>query len=64
MAVPILISNLSGQPFETVEFRNKIFKKIYPDIYPNNEQKLINELTALDKNNQGCVNSTKLFEAL
>lgn len=55
--VYILLPNLTGQPFETVEFRNKIFKRIYLEIYPNNEQKLINKLAECDTNNKGKINS-------
>lgn len=39
--IPVLIPNLTGQPYETVEFRNKIFKRIYNEIYPDKEQTLI-----------------------
>ena len=36
--VSTLIINLSGKEFETVDYRNKIYKKIYSQIYPSNEQ--------------------------
>ena len=36
-----LISNFTGSPFETIDFRNKIFKQLYTEIYPNNEERVI-----------------------
>jgi hypothetical protein len=36
-----LISNFTGSPFETIDFRNKIFKQLYTEIYPNNEDRVI-----------------------
>ena len=36
--VPTLITNLSGKDFETVDYRNKIFKRVYQSIYPHNEK--------------------------
>jgi len=39
--IPTLVSNLSGKDFETIDYRNKIFKKIYQQIYPNNETQFL-----------------------
>lgn len=39
--VPELIRNFTGQAFETVDFRNKIFKLIYHDVFPAKEEELI-----------------------
>ena len=36
-----MVRNFTGKEFETVDFRNKIFKQLYAEVYPNNEQKLI-----------------------
>lgn len=41
--VPIcdLIRNFTGQSFETVDYRNAVFKKVYADIYPRKEEEVI-----------------------
>jgi hypothetical protein len=39
--VHILIRNLTGKEFATVDFRDKIFKQIYKDIVPNNEERIL-----------------------
>ena len=39
--IPTLVSNLSGKEFETMDYRNKIFKKIYQQIYPSNESQFL-----------------------
>jgi len=35
--VPVneLVRNFTGQPFETVDYRNEVFKKVYAEIYPH-----------------------------
>ena len=35
--IPIadLVRNFTGQPFETVDYRNTVFKKVYAEIYPH-----------------------------
>ena len=62
--VPILISNLTGQPYETVEFRNKVFKKLYADIYPSKEEELMQAFCQKDARNCGRINSSTLLEVL
>ena len=32
--ITALLRNLSGQEHETVDFRNKVFRQIYAEIYP------------------------------
>lgn len=41
--VPIcdLIRNFTGQAFETVDYRNTVFKKVYGEVYPNREEEII-----------------------
>ena len=39
--VEALIRNLTGKPYETVDFRNQIYKKLYSEIYPDKEEALI-----------------------
>ena len=39
--VHILIRNLTGKEFATVDFRDKIYKQLYKDIFPNNEEKML-----------------------
>jgi hypothetical protein len=53
--VETLISNFTGQPYQTVEFRDKIFKQVYTEIYPQNEEKLIQLLGEKDSGNEGRV---------
>ena len=37
--VPTLLTNLCGKEFETVDYRNNFFKKIYSQLYPSKEGK-------------------------
>jgi Ca2+-binding EF-hand superfamily protein len=62
--VAILIQNLTGKAFETVDFRNKIFKKLYEEIYPNKEAQLLSLLQEFDKENNGMVKSKDVLVAL
>lgn len=39
--VATLLRNLCGQEFETVDFRNKIFRQIYSEIHNHKEQELL-----------------------
>lgn len=41
--VPIcdLIRNFTGQAYETVDYRNTVFKKVYEEIYPHKEEQTI-----------------------
>ncbi len=41
--VPIcdLIRNFTGQAYETVDYRNDVYKKVYSEIYPNKEEQVI-----------------------
>lgn len=39
--VPNLVRNFTGKQYETVDFRNKIYKQLYTDIYPQNEDRVI-----------------------
>lgn len=36
-----LIRNFTGQPYETVDYRNAMFKKVYEQIYPHREEEII-----------------------
>ena len=42
--VEALVRNLTGKPYETVDFRNAIYKKLYAEIYPDKEEAFITEL--------------------
>jgi len=37
-----IVRNFTGSQFETVDYRNMMFKKLYSDIYPQREEKIIN----------------------
>jgi Ca2+-binding EF-hand superfamily protein len=62
--VPELIRNFTGQAYETVDFRNKIFKLIYHDVYPAKEEELIALLQEQDNDNFGLINEAQLLTAL
>lgn len=64
MEVPELIRNFTGQAYETVDFRNKVFKLMYHDIFPAKEDELIALLQEQDKDNFGLVNEQQLLTAL
>lgn len=36
-----IVRNFTGSKFETVDYRNSLFKKLYADIYPQKEDKII-----------------------
>ena len=59
-----LIRNFTGQSYETVDFRNKILKVMYHDIFPAKEDELISRLQEQDKDNFGLVNEVQLLTAL
>ena len=50
-----LVRNFTGQPFETVDYRNDVFKKVYAEIYPGQEEKTIQMLQDADESNIGMV---------
>ena len=39
--ITALLRNLAGEECETVDFRNNIFRRLYQEIHPNKEQKLL-----------------------
>jgi uncharacterized protein YcgL (UPF0745 family) len=39
--VPELIINFTGKPFDAVDFKIKVFKQLYHDIYPDKEDDLL-----------------------
>lgn len=41
VSVPSLVSNFTGQAYETVDYRNDVYKKIYAEIYPNKEDTFV-----------------------
>jgi hypothetical protein len=62
--IPTLVSNLSGKDFETIDYRNKIFKKIYQQIYPSNETQFLKLMEDADPQNDGRVEPAALRLAL
>ena len=62
--VEALIRNLTGKPYETVDFRNQIYKKLYLEIYPDKEEALISELQEQDTQNAGLVDGGGLLRVL
>jgi len=64
--VPIcdLVRNFTGQAFETVDFRNAVFKKVYAEVYPNREDELIQALQDEDDSNIGLISAEKLLNVL
>lgn len=59
-----MISNFTGSPFETIDFRNKIFKQLYTEIYPDNEERAIRLLQEVDKDNLGSIRASDLLKML
>jgi Ca2+-binding EF-hand superfamily protein len=62
--VPNLLVNLCGKEFETVDYRNKIFRTIYSQVYPRHEKKLLKLLEEADPLNDGRVEPAALKVAL
>lgn len=58
--VPTLITNLSGKEFETVDYRNRVFKRIYEQIYPNQDKKFLKLLDEADAANDGKIEPAAL----
>lgn len=58
--VGTLITNLCGKEFETVDYRNKVFKRLYAQIYPKNEKKLLWLFEEADPINDGRVEPAAL----
>jgi hypothetical protein len=58
--VGVLITNLCGKEFETVDYRNKVFKRIYQQVYPHNEKKLLWLFEEADPVNDGRVEPAAL----
>lgn len=46
--ISTLIKNLCGQEFETTDYRNKLFKKIYSQVFPAKERRLLKLLEEAD----------------
>ena len=59
-----LIRNFTGKPYETVDFRNAIYKKLYTEIYPNKEEEMIAALQEKDTDNAGLVDANGLLAVL
>ena len=64
--VPVgdLVRNFTGQPFETVDYRNTVYKKIYAEIYPQNEERVIQLMQDADESNVGLISATALLNVL
>jgi Ca2+-binding EF-hand superfamily protein len=59
-----LVQNLTGKKFETVDYRNETFRKLFKEIYPNREQELITAFQEIDTMNQGLVKADQLYSVL
>lgn len=64
IAVTGLLRNLVGHETETVDFRNKILRLMYNQIYPHKEEKLKQALEDADPLNDGKVEPAGLKQAL
>ena len=63
--VVTMIRNLCGEEFETIDYRNKIFKKLYQEIYEQNKGKEMKDLfTQLDTRFDGTLEPHELKLAL
>lgn len=59
-----MVQNLTGKKFETVDYRNETFRKLFKEIYPNREQELITAFQEIDTMNQGLVKADQLYSVL
>jgi hypothetical protein len=60
-----MIRNLCGEEFETVDYRNRIFKKIYENIYSKGKGAALKEIfTKLDTRFDGTLEPFELKQAL
>ena len=60
-----MVRNLCGEEFETIDYRNKIFKKLYYEIYDQNKGKEFKELCAqMDSRFDGTLEPHELRLAL
>ena len=64
MPVPDLVRNLTGKPYETADFRNATYKKIYSEIYPAKEAEVLALLQAEDETNIGLIYAKNLLSVL
>lgn len=66
--VPVLARNLIGKDFETVDFRDKLYKRIYSDILesqnPRKQEKFRNLLIKYDTLNDGTIVAQDLNKVL
>lgn len=62
--VPVLIQNMTGRSFETVDFRDEIYKQLYSEIYPHKEQQLLGHFQDADRENLGFLRPADIFECL
>ena len=52
-----LVKNFTGQSFETVDYRNAVYKKVYAEIYPKNEERTIQLMQDADESNVGLISA-------
>jgi Ca2+-binding EF-hand superfamily protein len=62
--IQTLLLNLFGSEFDTLDYRNKIFRKIYTQVFPHKEKKLLKLLEEADALNDGKVEPSALKIAL
>jgi hypothetical protein len=59
-----LVRNLTGKPYETADFRNATYKKIYKEIYPDQEDRILTLLQTEDETNIGLISAKSLLSVL
>lgn len=64
MPICDLIRNFTGQTYETVDYRNAVYKKVYAEVYPHNEEKIIQLLQDADESNVGLIPAQALLNVL
>jgi Ca2+-binding EF-hand superfamily protein len=62
--IQTLLSNLCGKEFETLDYRNKISRKIYTQVFPHKEKRLLKLLEDADALNDGKIEPNALKLAL
>jgi Ca2+-binding EF-hand superfamily protein len=53
--INVLIRNLTGKDFATVDFRERVYRQLYNEIFPNNEERILKLFQEIDTTNCGLI---------
>ena len=51
--INVLIRNLTGKDFATVDFRERVYRQLYNEIFPNNEERILKLFQEIDTTHLG-----------